>query len=170
MDHQPETVQLNPVSPAPRVPQAPPAVRKSEVRCCGCLPLRAGTIAIGVLYLVSCLSSGVYITYLYINYHGDMRRIVMLVTVALVIVSISTIATSLLLYGAVKNRHGFFLPWIIWECISCGLLIIMTLNSITGPSGLPDFSIFNIRIYFLYIVIKHRNKLLARAVDSQAMC
>ncbi|XP_042871633.1 uncharacterized protein LOC122252964 isoform X2 [Penaeus japonicus] len=170
MDHQPETVQLNPVSPAPRVPQAPPAVSKGEVRCCGCLPLRAGTIAIGILHQVSCLISGAYITNLYINYHGDMRRIVMLVTVALVIVSISTIAASLLLYGALNNRHGFFLPWIIWECINLGLLIIMTLISITGPSVLTDFLIVSIRIYFLYVVIKYRKKLLARAVDSQAMC
>ncbi|XP_042871624.1 uncharacterized protein LOC122252960 isoform X2 [Penaeus japonicus] len=168
MDHQPETEQLNPVSPAPGVPQAPPAVSKGEVRCCGCLPLKAGTIAIGVLYLV--VSLLIEALLLYVVYQGDRIDKGNLVF-ALFFGAISIIDATLLLGGVITKYHWFIFPWILWESINIGLeiLVILILTFIMNPAAIIGLLFAGIRAHFLYVVIKYFKKLRVEAVLSQAM-
>ncbi|XP_042876641.1 uncharacterized protein LOC122256202 [Penaeus japonicus] len=143
---------------------------RDQVECCGCMSLREGTITIGVLYLVfSLIFEGLLI---YVVCHDDLRDYRVMAIVLLVIVSISTIALILLLFGAGKNRHGFILPWIIWESICVGLGVVGCIVSVftVGASALTSILSLGIRIYFLYVVVEFRKKLMAQEVNSQAMC
>ncbi|XP_042871626.1 uncharacterized protein LOC122252961 [Penaeus japonicus] len=159
-----------PASPAPGVPHAPAATGRDLMQYTGCISLRGGTITIGVLYLLISLLLEVLLIYIVCQF--DMHNLTVPMKVALVIVSISTITASLLLFGAVKNRHGLIVPWIIWEGINVGLGILGILYSTLsiGPAAIIGLLIATIRLYFLYVVIEFCIKLLARTVHSQAMC
>lgn len=117
--------------------------------CCCCISLRTGAIIIGILsavtliaildflafrieflfqisYVGFCLLLGSAIVIIATN-NGYAENVVVFYVIfvcALFVAIIGLVVSSLLIYGAAKERKGFVLPWIIYQGIFLVLYVI----------------------------------------------
>ena len=96
-------------------------------KCCCCVPLRAGTFTIAILYLVfNCLLLLPYTVFACFNDH-TMTYIILAVVVP--VCSLNIAVNSLLLHELRRNRRKLMLPWLVWYAILKTLLTLTWLGA-----------------------------------------
>ncbi|XP_035667105.1 lysosomal-associated transmembrane protein 4A-like isoform X2 [Branchiostoma floridae] len=134
--------------------QAKEGMKRGESRCCcGCLHVRAGAIMIGLLHLVCHLLGMLILAYLIthpeampkgdtwysLNYNGNDTTRGSDNCVALAITFFTFTMTLLMLYGAIKHRAGYLLPFF---CIQVFDFTVGCLTAIGFVSYMPNIRTF----------------------------
>ncbi|XP_019617865.1 PREDICTED: lysosomal-associated transmembrane protein 4A-like [Branchiostoma belcheri] len=134
--------------------QAKEGMKRGEFRCCcGCLHVRAGAIMIGLLHLVCHLLGMLVLAYLIthpeampkgdtwysLNYNGNETARGSDNCVALAITFFTFTMTLLMLYGAIKHRAGYLLPFF---CIQVFDFTVGCLTAIGFVSYMPNIRTF----------------------------
>ncbi|XP_037798256.1 uncharacterized protein LOC119593396 [Penaeus monodon] len=157
----------HPVTPAPGSSEASAAQPGEEENCCFCCSFRTGSITVAILYLVGALSF--LAVAIGILCSESVKDIGVVVYVVLGVLTVSIIFLSLMLYGVLKRRPHFLLPWAIWEgfCVgveATGLAIALFTVGVTALAGL---TMLLIRVYCLFVVLKYRGQLKAQPPRSE---
>ncbi|XP_047471637.1 lysosomal-associated transmembrane protein 4B-like isoform X1 [Penaeus chinensis] len=146
------------VPPAPGSSEASAEKPEEERTCCFCCSYRAGSITVAIFYLlVSLTVLGLAIGVLC---SADVRHIGATFFVGLGVLIISIVLISLMLYGAVKRRPQYLLPWVVWEGLNIGFGsagLVISLFSI-GAVGLVGLIFFALRGFCLYVVLQYRSQ------------
>ncbi|CAH1252986.1 LAPTM4A [Branchiostoma lanceolatum] len=134
--------------------QSKEGLKRGEHRCCcGCMHVRAGAIMVGLLHLVCHLLGMLILAYLIthpdampkgdtwysLNYNGNDTTRGSDNCVALAITFFTFTMTLLMLYGAIKHRAGYLLPFF---CIQVFDFTVGCLTAIGFVSYMPNIRTF----------------------------
>ncbi|XP_047471644.1 uncharacterized protein LOC125027044 isoform X3 [Penaeus chinensis] len=155
------------VPPAPGSSEASAKNPEEERTYCFSCSYQTGSITVAISYLLVSLSVlGLVIRFLCIE---DAKDITVIFFVLLSSTIISVVLIPLMLYGAVKRRPQYLLPWAVWEGMSIGLgsaFVVISLFFIS-PVGLVGFIFIALRGFCLYVVLQYRKQLTAQPPKSE---